>query len=482
MRKIFFFLVMGIFFLGTTAHAVTIYVDADATSGANDGSSWTDAYTDLQAALAASSSGDEIWVAEGTYYPGTSTSSCFQMKNGVGIYGGFDGSETARSQRDIDANETILSGANKCYHVFYHPSSLSLTATAVLSGFTIKKGHSNAYGGGMYNIRSSPTISYCTFSGNYAYTQGGGMFNDHSSPTLTGCTFISNNAYQYGGGMVNDDSSPTLTGCTFIGNRASVMHGGGMVNRSSSPILTNCTFSGNRAGSYGSGGGIYNGSSSPILTNCILWGDTATSGKEVYNSSSSSTPQFSCCDVEGGIRGLGTDNGGNINADPRFDSDGIHLLGWSPCINKGRNSAASGIAEDIDGENRLNGTVDMGADEFLDSDEDGLSDYAEEIFYGTDPDDTDSDGDGYDEMVEMVHGTDPADENDMPSAGTIYVDVDFTGKEVGTSWKNALTDLQTALTYSLSGDEIWVAAGTYYPGSSRSSYLQIRTCLLTQEV
>src|SRR5512139_2196219 len=65
------------------------YVDASAT-GANNGSSWADAYTDLQAALSAIVGG-EVWVAEGIYYPGVSgeRSASFYLKNSVAVYGGF---------------------------------------------------------------------------------------------------------------------------------------------------------------------------------------------------------------------------------------------------------------------------------------------------------------------------------------------------------------------------------------------------------
>ena len=77
-------------------------VKADA-KGANNGSSWTNAYTDLQAALAKAKAGDEIWVAAGTYKPtnGTDRTKSFVMTAGVAIYGGFAGIiETTRTQRN----------------------------------------------------------------------------------------------------------------------------------------------------------------------------------------------------------------------------------------------------------------------------------------------------------------------------------------------------------------------------------------------
>ena len=88
-----------------------VYVNAAAT-GSNSGASWANAYTSLQSGLAGVGAGDEIWVAAASYKP-TATSDrtvSFAMKDGVAVYGGFNGTETQRSQRNPVANVTVLSG------------------------------------------------------------------------------------------------------------------------------------------------------------------------------------------------------------------------------------------------------------------------------------------------------------------------------------------------------------------------------------
>ncbi|MHC4642312.1 MAG: DUF1565 domain-containing protein, partial [Planctomycetota bacterium] len=161
-----------------------IYVNKDAT-GSNNGTSWQNAYTDLQSALSRAVTYDQILVAAGTYKPGTYPNDSFCMENGVGIYGGFpDSGDPNMADRDWHSNPTILSGdigvegynQDNCRHVFYHPSGTNLSNSAVLDGFTITAGYSTyTDGAGMYNEDCSPTISNCTFVGNIA-VNGGGIY------------------------------------------------------------------------------------------------------------------------------------------------------------------------------------------------------------------------------------------------------------------------------------------------------------------
>ncbi len=89
------------------------YVDANAT-GVNDGSSWTDAFTNVADALALTNLNDAVWVAKGTYTLADKNTPIAVSTNEVDIIGGFAGTETTLADRDLTAihttNATIFTG------------------------------------------------------------------------------------------------------------------------------------------------------------------------------------------------------------------------------------------------------------------------------------------------------------------------------------------------------------------------------------
>lgn len=108
MRRLLLILVL---LLGAlpAAQAAVVHVSAAAT-GTGDGSSWANACATLQAGLARASNGDQVWIAQGTYVPGGSASSTFTIPDGVSVYGGFLGTETALLQRRDDPDLVVLDG------------------------------------------------------------------------------------------------------------------------------------------------------------------------------------------------------------------------------------------------------------------------------------------------------------------------------------------------------------------------------------
>lgn len=314
--KKYLFLITS-FFTALVASGATYYV-VPGGAGSKNGTSWANAYADVQTAIdsASSAGGGEVWIAKGTYKHG----SAMTMKNNVAIYGGFAGTETSKDQR-VSGNNTILDGEGK-YSVFYnnYTASNPLTNSAKLDNVTIQNGYTSRSGAGMYNSYASPEITNCTFSGNSASDDGGGMDNSFSSPSLTNCTFSGNRASSYGGGMCNYNSS--------------------------SPVLTNCTFSGNSADD---GGGMYNNDySSPKLTNCILWGNTATSsGNEIYNSGSNNKPTIDTCIIKGGYSSYGTYTN-IITADPELMPLGNYGGSVQTCP-VGAGSSAIGAGKVVEG-------------------------------------------------------------------------------------------------------------------------------------
>ncbi len=302
------------------------YVDADAT-GADIGSSWTDAFNNLQDALTAATPGEEIRVAQGTYIPGTQQTAYFQLKNGVTLKGGYAGfGEPDPDARDVSLYETLLSGdldgddinvsdpcdlpneptrSDNSYSVVV---SRDTEPNTVLDGFTITAGNANGAswnsGGGMHISNGSPTLKSCTFRANSGM-HGAGLTNYNASPTVTYCTFTANHAESSGGGMINDtNAAPIVTYCEFAGN--SGKYGGAMRNHNSSPTVSNCIFITNSAGFEG--GAMYNdGEGIPTANNCEFTNNSAQAGGGMLNLGS---PMLNDCSFNGNTAYYG---GGMLN-------------------------------------------------------------------------------------------------------------------------------------------------------------------------
>jgi parallel beta-helix repeat protein len=344
---------LAMLFATVTADAAIHYVTPEG-AGNKDGTRWEDAYDEATFPVAIASpdtvAGDEFWVKKGVYRPvipanpdnitEDEENKSFVLKDGVALYGGFDGTKASSADRDPARNLTVLTGdlenndTNKAGGVTVSADQIKGTnsicvvstdsgcgPTTVLDGFTVTAGDNDNDGGGMVNHTSSPTVTNCVFSGNRAHYGGGmynssfsnptvtnctfsgnsaigylshagGMLNDHSSPTVTDCVFSGNNAEQTGGGMCNFNvSSPDVTDCAFSGN--SSKYGGGMYNEDSSSTVTNCTFSGNKASNQG--GGMHNyDKSTPTVTNCTFSGNTANNGGGMYNYDKSNSIVTNC--------------------------------------------------------------------------------------------------------------------------------------------------------------------------------------------
>lgn len=474
-------------------------------AGLKNGTSWKNAYDSTQLQTAINEPDIKgVYVAAGTYKPttGTDRSISFNLKSGIEIYGGFNGTETSYTQRNWEKNITILSGdigvpgdiSDNSYHVV---TSVSVTSQAILHGFTIQDG--NAYGftnnyydkcgGGIFNSSSAPKIINCCLKNNAAFSSGGGIFNLNSSPYITNCTMTGNTAYS-GGGIADENSSATLTNCLLTGNEA--IYGGGMfiVNQTGS-VLNNCTISeniGNEGGGInsrgsalkltnclivnnkatGEGGGLFAYSSLTLINctvagnsgfhgggiynkcwlmlsikNSIIWNNKSISGNQIYNNYNTLNINYSC--YPNGPNDVHNTNGSFnpdencINTNPKFinPASDFRIAGNSPCADAGNNTFNTKTT-DIRGpgygrkllktDSAVAGTIDMGA-------------------------------------YEYNSGTDPIALPE-PQLSRIFVKWDASGADNGSSWADAFTSLQSALSAAKTNCEIWVAAGTYKPTTS----------------
>ncbi len=267
----------GIYKLSGPALGNRLFVNDDA-AGANDGTSWADAFNDLQDALAIAQEGDQIWVAEGTYLPGSDPNATFLIDKNLQLYGGFVGTETSLAQRGNPADHpTILSGdlddndvpddfvTNRADNVMtVMRMTAAVTNETVVDGFTISNGHAdgsslvNESGGGIYS-NGAPVVKNCVFQQHFGKNYGGftQAANSNKSTIVENCRFEKNRS-RTGAGMSFQEASGTIQNCTFKENTAVEWAGGfasSVGNTSNSPLveLKDCTFENNQSGLGGGG-------------------------------------------------------------------------------------------------------------------------------------------------------------------------------------------------------------------------------------
>lgn len=294
---------------GHLIFADVIYVDIDAT-GANDGSSWGDAFTYLADALDTALSGDEIRVAQGIYYPDCNMANpsgsgdrdaSFQLLDGIIVKGGYAGNgESYPHFRDIKLFRTILSGNIGDGSVSDNSRHIVTGAdNSVIDGFIIKEAYGSgtameSYGGGMLNYqKTNVVVSNCMFYYNWARF-GGAIYNAESQIELINCLFHYNSA-GYNGGAVRDNASTILVeNCTFTYNEANTEGAGGYT-----------------------GGGMNELNSDTTIISSIFWDNIGDGGvdelAQIKSSGGTLAVSYSC------IQDLDTLSGnGNIDADPCF--------------------------------------------------------------------------------------------------------------------------------------------------------------------
>lgn len=334
------------------------YVDHTA-SGTGEGSSWTNAFTDLSDACQAAAHGfiDTIYVAAGTYYPDEGYTKVdndrgarfeFTLAN-TAIIGGYPNGGGAYNPAQ---NETILSGeiqqdatlTNNSYTI-----GISIqTSGVVLRGLTFTGGYANdpsqvvlRTGAGLYNW-SSMDIYDCKFYNNWAVSNGVGGAIAHFSGTLNvyNSLFYDNHASGNGGAITSEGGNLNLRNTTISNNTANL--GGGLHMYLGNITAYNCIIANNT------------GTNANMNDGSVAFGGIGSIGNSVLDSPL--PPEI--VDLSGNVL-----NSSNIG----FQNEGMQdyrLTYGSDCINVGT-AAQVQTSGDIVGTPRIiNNLPDAGCYEF----------------------------------------------------------------------------------------------------------------------
>ena len=313
MKKNYLFLSLAaMLFAAQFASAQTIFVKNTAT-GANNGSSWADAFTTLDAAIAAAQPGQEIWIAgTAAYKPAQLTpsgKSSFHIKKAISILGGFAGTETNPSQRAFGST-TNLSGdlagndlpedwmtnrLDNCWHVITIDSVVG-TGPVKLDRLTIRSARADSTTaatsgingrGGAIQARAQIEVSDCHFTQNWARSGAAIWLSNNSitgpanNSTIKNSTFYVNSATEQSHGIhARSIDGLTLDGCGFLQNTGN--RGGFYPYNCLDVDVKNCVFSQNFSPG-GFGGAVFIWASSVAFSKTNFELNEAGNAGAIYN-------------------------------------------------------------------------------------------------------------------------------------------------------------------------------------------------------
>ncbi|MFC1889431.1 right-handed parallel beta-helix repeat-containing protein [Thermodesulfobacteriota bacterium] len=293
-------------------------------------------YATIQDAIDASSNGDEVVIATGTYTGSGNRDISFDGK--AIIVRSTDPEDAGVVATTIIDCQGTSGDQHRGFYIHNGEGPNSVVAGLTITG-AYNTGSWPNWGGAFYLSNTNPTIRNCRILGNYG-TWGAGVSCYNSDPTILSCTIGENN----GDGIAGSDSYPTISNCTIIGNS----------NRGLYTISSNSIFT---------------------ITNSILWDNGSWSeGWQIYGLGTFDLT-YSCVQ---GLLEYATPSLHNIGYDPLWiDRDGpdndpdawadndYHLSDNSPCINAGDPSGDYTGQTDMDGDPRVMlGLADIGADEY----------------------------------------------------------------------------------------------------------------------
>ena len=497
--------------IALSAQGKTYHVKADSEikASGSDGLSWENAIT-LENALSQAKAGDEIWVKgyeDITGHIYKAPKGGFVLPSGVAMYGGFYGDETIKNDLptgrhkyqmkyqtalvgDIDTNDKAsqqliiypenTTRTDNAIHVLTLQMGVTQGNTndgnkpTIVSGFLIAAGNAkgentsaNGRGGGIYVINNSKDnnagsryfrISQCNFANNYGM-RGGAIYVDNSctnqQSAISYCSIFNNVAGKRGsseneGGGMWIDGTATVYNCNINNNT------NGGIRLSSTSKIVNCSVIANTVSAADlTTDGASNSIGGGAVYNTVLWHSTALSKQD-------SRPAFYSCafpEVEVTNPDTNTDANGNVRISN--ENHGIKPAPWfkQSAVTQGYDFSFSSNLK------QLYSTA------FTFEETSALLNKGKLEYYKNLVVDANLETTSTDIMGRTRYQTSTIDigayEYARMKAGRIrYVKQGGTGD--GTSWKEAMGDIQKAIndlaekaTTPGEKGEVWVAAGTY---------------------